>query len=199
MSSSSKALPLPHCKQLYFPETTGDSRQPLPLEHTRVVAQKQRHPRGCTRNKCLCSCHTLGSMERRFWSFQYTPLSMILRGCDDTSCDQRHYYVSIRVALSQLGLPWACTLSFHFENDLNSFSLYPCLKPQIIVRYTSPGFKLLEEIRRGEVELAEGIKQFTELLQQDPDMRSHVNPAGRGYVQVCICMPGCFAKYHDFS
>lgn len=109
---------------------------------------------------------------------------MILQSCDHPSCNGRRYDVSIRVALSQLGLPLAFTLGFHFQSEMADYSLYPSLDTQTIVRYTSPGFKLLFDIMHSEIELVEGMKQFTELWRRDPDMKNHVNPGGRSYVEV---------------
>ncbi|KAK8087371.1 hypothetical protein PG994_002345 [Apiospora phragmitis] len=119
----------------------------------------------------------------RFWSFEYTPLSMVLEDCDFPNCNGRHYSVSLRVALSQLGLPWALALGFNFAKWATSYSMYPVLTPQATVRFTSPGFRLLFEISHGEVELAEGIRKFTEMYDQDRSMKHHVNPAGRGYIE----------------
>ncbi|KAK8875182.1 26S proteasome non-ATPase regulatory subunit 10 [Apiospora arundinis] len=151
--------------------------------------QQRRRPVKCTKRGCPCRCHTKGALIRRFWSFEYTPLSMILQSCDHPSCNGRRYDASIRVALSQLGLPWAFTLGFHFQSERADYSLYPSLGGQTIVRYTSPGFKLLFDIVHDEVELVEGLKQFTELWRRDPGMGNHVNPGGRTYVEELLYYP----------
>ncbi|KAK7990081.1 tRNA (cytosine(34)-C(5))-methyltransferase [Apiospora arundinis] len=170
--------------------------QVVPLEHQGSntpgparAYQQRRRPVKCTKRGCPCRCHTKGALKRRFWSFEYTPLSMILQSCDHPSCNGRRYDVSIRVALSQLGLPLAFTLGFHFQSEMADYSLYPSLDTQTIVRYTSPGFKLLFDIMHSEIELVEGMKQFTELWRRDPDMKNHVNPGGRSYVEELLHYP----------
>ncbi|KAK8021807.1 hypothetical protein PG990_006945 [Apiospora arundinis] len=170
--------------------------QVVPLEHQGSNTpgpargyQQRRRPVKCTKRGCPCRCHTKGALIRRFWSFEYTPLSMILQSCDHPSCNGRRYDVSIRVALSQLGLPWAFTFGFHFQSEMADYSLYPSLDTQTIVRYTSPGFKLLFDIMHNDIELVEGMKQFTELSRRDPDMKNHVNPGGRSYVEELLHYP----------
>lgn len=143
-----------------------------------------RRSRGCPYRKCRCRCHTEGSTGGRFWGFQYTPLSMILADCDNPRCDTRQYKVSFRVALSQFGLNWAVTASAVMQSGGGSYPLGVSLRPQHIVRFTSDGFLLLFNILQGLTSLDDGIASFKTLCKNDPSLVDHVNPAGRGYIEV---------------
>lgn len=139
---------------------------------------------GCSYKKCRCRCHTVGSSGGRFWGFQYTPLSMILADCDYPRCNARQYHVSFRIALSQFGLKWAVTATAAMRSGGGSYSLDLSLRPQHIVRFTSDGFLLLFNILQGLVSLDDGMEGFKALYKNDPSLIDHVNPAGRGYIEV---------------
>lgn len=109
---------------------------------------------------------------------------MILSDCDHPRCNARMYKVSFRIAFSQFGLKWAVTAAAEMRNGGGSYSLDVSLRPQHIVRFTSDGFLLLFNILQGLVSLEDGIAGFKALRESDPSIIDHVNPAGRGYIEV---------------
>ncbi|KAK8133096.1 hypothetical protein PG999_001269 [Apiospora kogelbergensis] len=95
-------------------------------------------------------------------------------------CDRREYIYSFRMTLCQLGFPWAFTATLGIQSG---YSIGLVLRPQHIVRYTSPGFELLYKIHMEYITLDEGISEFTELYRKDPSFIHQVDPAGQGYIQ----------------
>ena len=106
---------------------------------------------------------------------------MVLGDCDNPRCDRREYIYSFRMTLCQLGFPWAFTATLGIQSG---YSIGLVLRPQHIVRYTSPGFELLYKIHMEYITLDEGISEFTELYRKDPSFIHQVDPAGQGYIQV---------------
>ncbi|KAK8094824.1 hypothetical protein PG997_001509 [Apiospora hydei] len=142
--------------------------------------------RGCLKRSCTCCCHRKGTVHRRFWAFKYTPLSMILGSCDNPTCDGRQYTYSFRVALSQLGFPWAVTAAIGIQSEATGYSIGLSLRPQHIVRYTSPGFEILYNVSERFITLDEGISRFTEMYRKDPSFIHHIDPSGKGYLEKLI-------------
>ena len=157
---------------------------PSPIvAHSRPRKPLSSRSQACS-SRCRCRCHTEGSAGGRFWGFQYTPLSMILADCDNARCNSRQYQISFRIALSQFGLKWAVTAAVGMRSGGGSYSLDISLRPQHIVRFTSDGFLLLFNILQGLTSLEDGIASFKALYKTDPSIVDHVNPAGRGYIEV---------------
>ncbi|KAI0113806.1 hypothetical protein F4776DRAFT_639054 [Hypoxylon sp. NC0597] len=156
------------------------------VESDRSLRQK---PRSCQVKHCSCSCHIRGSVTRRFWSLNYTPLSMILQRCDNAKCTSRRHQISFRLAFTQMGLPWAITLGLEMAAEAGKYSIGPTLETERIVRYTSTGFKLLWELRTDQISGSDAIRGFRELWKKDPHMVYHVNPAGRGYIEELVLSP----------
>ncbi|KAI0839534.1 hypothetical protein F5Y06DRAFT_265649 [Hypoxylon sp. FL0890] len=143
----------------------------------------------CQVRHCSCSCHIRGSVARRFWNLEYTPLSMILQNCDNAKCTSRRHRISLRLAFTQMGLPWAITLGLDMAVEAGKYSIGPTLETERIVRYTSPGFKLLWELKAYHISRVDAIQGFRELWRKDPNMVYHVNPAGRGYIEELVSTP----------
>lgn len=146
----------------------------------------QRPPRKanrCALGRCQCRCHTQGTVHRQFWTFKYTPLSMILCNCDHPHCNVRKYTASFRVALLRFGLNWAITAAVGVQGGRGGYSIDVSLRPQHIVPNNSEGFRLLQDLRR--ISLDEAISRFRALYRRDPAMIHHANPHGDGYIVVC--------------
>lgn len=145
---------------------------------------RDRRRQSCFKRNCTCCCHTKGSVHRRFWAFKYTPLSMVLGECNNPTCDGRQYFYSFRVALSQLGFPWAVTAAIGIQSESTGYSIGLNLRAQYIVRYTSPGFATLHGVKHQLITLDEATSSLTKMYQKDPSFINHVNPNGEGYIQV---------------
>ncbi|KAH7323085.1 hypothetical protein B0I35DRAFT_192968 [Stachybotrys elegans] len=197
-----KTMPLPLLDSPTTPEADGAQPNPIVANTTGQILQDDSHihymvlprrrsmPSLCTRRGCTCRCHTTGMVTNRFWSFEYTPLSIMLGNCDDRKCNGRRYRISFRVAMSQLGLPWAVTAGFTMQSEARGLSLYPSLNAQRVVKYTSPGFKLLHELKWHIIEIDEFVVRFRELWRNNPGMKYHVNPAGQGYIEYLLKCDG---------
>ncbi|KAI1502079.1 hypothetical protein F5X99DRAFT_172328 [Biscogniauxia marginata] len=146
--------------------------------------RQSRRTDSCRVKACSCSCHVRANITRRFWGLEYTPLSMILQGCDNSRCTTRRHRIAFRVAFTQLGLPLALTLGLDMAVKAGRYSVAPTLETERVVRYTSPGFKLIWELRTRQIGQEEAVQGFRELWRKDPYMIYHVNPAGRGYIEV---------------
>ncbi|KAI1137489.1 hypothetical protein F5Y05DRAFT_387380 [Hypoxylon sp. FL0543] len=176
--------------------TQGSSEDTVSLK----IDRTPRRTNCCRVKHCSCSCHIRGSVARRFWNLEYTPLSMILQGCDNSKCTSRRHQISFRLAFTQMGLPWAVTLGLEMAVDAGRYSISPKLETERIVRYTSPGFTLLWELRTDQISGEQAIQGFRELWRRDPYMIYHVNPAGRGYIEELISFPafcGLLEAYLD--
>ncbi|PVI05472.1 ankyrin [Periconia macrospinosa] len=161
----------------------GETSTHLALRaHSRTVTTPWKVSR-CTERGCRCRCHTEGSVNGRFWSLKYTPLSMILGDCDSERCNGRHYKASFRIALSRFGLNWAAALAFNMQNEAGNYSFHFSLRPQHIVRFTSDGFLTLFNIRNHLISLDDGISSLRKMYRDDPNMAHHVDPNGDGYIK----------------
>ncbi|KAK9424960.1 hypothetical protein SUNI508_13281 [Seiridium unicorne] len=144
----------------------------------------------CNRRTCSCTCHRRGHITSRFWDFEYTPLSMILSPCSNSQCNARRYKSEIRVALTQLGWPWAVTVGLEMNCSFGTYSLKPSLQvKEHVVRYTSRGFRLIMELKEGLSDWRSVVTEFREMYQQDERMILHVNPAGHGYIEDLLRYP----------
>ncbi|KAK8039489.1 hypothetical protein PG993_007900 [Apiospora rasikravindrae] len=149
-------------------------------------SNRVRSRQSCLKRCCSCCCHRKGTVRHRFWAFRYTPLSMILGDCDNPTCDGRQYMYTFRVALTQLGFPWAVTAAIGIQSEATGYSIGLSLRPQHIVRYTSPGFELIYSIQQDCITLDEATTKFTEMYRKDPSFIHHVDPAGKGYIETLI-------------
>ncbi|KAK8108044.1 uncharacterized protein PG998_010057 [Apiospora kogelbergensis] len=154
--------------------------------HTYSLVSRGRGRKSCLKRRCACRCHIEGSVGGRFWAFKYTPLSMILGECDVPKCDGRQHIYSLRVALSQLGFPLTVTAAIHIQSDAAGRSFGVSLRPQYVVRYTSPGFETLHKLGHGYITIDEASSKFTEMCRKDPSFIHQVNPAEQGYIEVLV-------------
>ncbi|KAJ2906668.1 ankyrin [Zalerion maritima] len=104
----------------------------------------------------------------------YTPFSSILGTCDDPGCTAIQKGFSLRVALTQLGIPFAATVKFHFAAAEGQASLHPALKVERVVKYTSPGFQAIWKFERQIISIEETRDQLVSLSRSDPTFMSHV-------------------------
>lgn len=138
----------------------------------------------CSVRHCCCSCHLTGNIFGRFWGLEYTPLSVLLRKCNNEWCTSRRVRCNIRLAFSKYGIPWAVTAGLDFISEAGGCAIRPALQMQKIVNYTSPGFEILWLCKNFQISLSEARMKFTELYRSDPSLKHHVNPAGKSYTQV---------------
>lgn len=172
----------------HAPEHAPTQESPPSLRKATLVPYRDRFDTrrsNCSIRKCSCVCHTKGLFGRRFWMFEYTPLSMILGSCSSPRCTARRHGAMFRLALSQLGLPFAALISLDVTVERGKLSLKPSLQLERIVRFTSPGFKALFEWRNYIIGLEECKDSLIKLYREDPQMINHVNPKGVGYLEVC--------------
>jgi len=138
----------------------------------------------CTVLQCHCSCHFTKQISSRFWYIHYSPLAHMLKNCDTVTCTDRRHRLQFRAAFSQLGIPWAVILGVDLTQEVGKFTLCTALQLQRVVRYTSPGFEILWKLSEEELGWGDAEAQFRELYRMDPTFCSHVDPSGRGYLEV---------------
>ena len=139
----------------------------------------------CTRRACSCTCHIKGQITSRFWNFEYTPLSFILKGCSNPGCTASEYVSELHIALTQLGWHRAVTFGWRLNFAAGAYSIRPSLEiKEEVVRYTSRGFELLLRLNKGLSDWREVVQEFREMFQKDNRIIRHVNPGGRGYIGV---------------
>ncbi|KAL3486929.1 hypothetical protein BJX62DRAFT_13093 [Aspergillus germanicus] len=153
---------------------------------TSLVIARRAKIRNCTDKHCHCSCHINHNTSRRFWSFEYTPLSIILRPCDYSGCTGRRYRWNLRLSLTRYGLPLSVTAGLEFISAAGTYSLRPVLTAQGVVKYTSPGFETLWRFSHDDISLGEAQERLLEVRRTDSSMRYHINPSGHSYVQQFI-------------
>ncbi|BCS21477.1 ankyrin repeat domain-containing protein [Aspergillus puulaauensis] len=139
-----------------------------------IIRPNRRQP--CSVKHCHCSCHVTGASSGRFWGFEYTPFSTFWRYCDNAQCSARRYRWSLRIALTQYGIPLTVITGLELVSGG--------------VKYTSPGFETLKRFHEGLLDVSEAKRRFLELYRADPSLKHHVNPAGRDYMQGLFRQPG---------
>ncbi|CEL11003.1 hypothetical protein ASPCAL14110 [Aspergillus calidoustus] len=169
------------CGSSLIRATTMTSEQTCPL--TSPIIVRRTNLRNCIDKHCHSSCHLTHNASRQLWGFEYTPLSIVLRPCDNTRCTGRRYRWNLRLSLTRYGFPIAVIAGLEFVSAAGTYALRPALTAQGVVRYTSPGFQTPWLFERGLISLQEAKQRFLELRKADPSMRYHMNPAGCGYVQ----------------
>lgn len=140
--------------------------------------------RDCAVHPCSCSCHRSSRLSRRFWALDYTGLFPPSSACDRPSCTASAYGFRLRVALSQLGIPWSVTMGLCVLTETGSFSIRPALQVERIVKYTAPGFEIIWRLRRELISADEACVAFRKLAQEDPSLNLHVDPSGSSYIEV---------------
>ncbi|KAL3444406.1 hypothetical protein BJX65DRAFT_173999 [Aspergillus insuetus] len=121
--------------------TSTTSEQPCVLTSPIIV----RHARNlnCAVKHCHCSCPLTHTSSRRFWGFEYTPLSIVLRRCDYSRCTGRRYRWNLRLFLTRYGLPVSVLAGLEFVSAASTYSSWPALTAQGVVKYISPWFEAL--------------------------------------------------------
>ncbi|EEY21777.1 predicted protein [Verticillium alfalfae VaMs.102] len=140
----------------------------------------------CSNPGCCCKCHITAKIQRRFWAFEYTPLSIYLSDCDDNLCNSRRVRLGFRVAFSQYGIPFAVSIGFEAISEAGMRTLQPTLRTQQIVKYTSPGFQILWLAIQNFVTVDQAKEQLSDFFQREPTARNHVDPSGKGYLEVQV-------------
>ncbi|WAO85987.1 Hypothetical protein NCS54_00324100 [Fusarium falciforme] len=154
-----------------------------PIKYTpprRIVRQD------CTIKACSCSCHRISRISRRFWALDYTGLFPPGNKCDQPTCTASAYGFRLRVALSQLGIPWSVTMGLRLLAGIGSFSIQPALLAERVVPYTSPGFEIIWRFKHRFMNADEACMAFRKLAQEDPSLHLHVDPSGSSFLINCV-------------
>ena len=146
--------------------------------------RKRSRPRDCSVRSCACCCHRRTQRGSYSWWLQYTPVAGLFSSCDNSSCTGSTYDFTLRVALSDLGIPWATVLQFQAYAGTRSFSLRPALWMERVVPYSSPGFELLMNISEFVENPLRSKEKFIDLYRADPSFPRHVSPSGMNYLEV---------------
>jgi hypothetical protein len=173
---------------------------PNPAQVTRITTKAcWQRPKGC-----YCRCHI--SHERPWHStlLGTTGIASIFVECNWEDCDTCRYAVYTRFALSYFGIPFAV----RFTAELKIFGgflpvLYPTIKPQRVCDFTSPGFRLLEDITEPLLGLnanltcderrkswqdaqARKIAEFKHLFEDNKASPEDVDPDGHSWIEVLL-------------
>ncbi|UPK97428.1 hypothetical protein LCI18_008363 [Fusarium solani-melongenae] len=143
----------------------------------------------CTIKACSCSCHRISRISRRFWALDYTGLFPPGNKCDQPTCTASAYGFRLRVALSQLGIPWSVTMGLRLLVGIGSFSIQPALQAERFVPYTSPGFEIIWRFEHRFMNADEACTAFRKFAQEDPSLHLHVDPSGSSYVETLLKKP----------
>ncbi|KAH9893058.1 hypothetical protein F4778DRAFT_749463 [Xylariomycetidae sp. FL2044] len=165
-------------------QTTAEASSP-----SGVISIPRSRKVDCALRSCPCSCHLVGTTQRRFWSFEFTPLSAFLGQCDRKECTARRNQWSARLALSQWGIPFAVSAGVHLVSQSGKYCLQPSLSVQRIVKYTSPGFEAIAKCQEGLITPQEACKKLGDLARSDSSFKVHVDPAGNGYIECLLRYP----------
>ncbi|KAJ0421512.1 hypothetical protein BJY00DRAFT_109793 [Aspergillus carlsbadensis] len=166
---------------------------------TSPILARRTKVRNCIDKHCHCSCHLTHNTSRRFWAFEYTPLSIVLKPCDYPGCTGRRYRWNLRLSLTRYGLPISVVAGLEFISAAGTYSLRPALTAQGVVKYTSPGFQTLWLFQRRVIPLQQAKERLLELRKADPSMRYHLNPSGQSYVEVMILYSYSRLPYLDYQ
>ncbi|EEU38264.1 uncharacterized protein NECHADRAFT_77057 [Fusarium vanettenii 77-13-4] len=139
----------------------------------------------CATKACFCSCHRSSRISRRFWALDYTSLLPPSNKCDQPSCTASAYGFRLRVALSQLGIPWSVTMGLRFLAGIGSFSIQPALQVERVVKYTSPGFEIIWKLTHKLITVDDACIAFRLLAREDPTLDFHVDPSGSSFLISC--------------
>ncbi|KAM7190127.1 hypothetical protein V8F20_009857 [Naviculisporaceae sp. PSN 640] len=169
--------------------------QTVTKTQTAGCRQTQVFPRGTNRHRCGekrhcdCLCHLKGKQSGRFWSLEYTPLSIPLKRPKTGRCDSSQFCFNFRVALSNYGIPLAIVAGLNITADAISNSIPLTLRTEKIVKYTSPGFETLCRLEHGYISLEEARMRFVELNRSEGPLKNHRDPSGQSYAQKLLAYP----------
>ncbi|KAL2825876.1 hypothetical protein BJY01DRAFT_256150 [Aspergillus pseudoustus] len=166
------------------------------LSTTSITAFNGRAP-NCGGKHCHCRCHLTRNISKNIWGLEYTPLSTILKTCDNAQCSGRRYRWNVRLVLTRYGVPLSVMAGLEILTGMGKYTLRPAMTLQSIVKHTSPGFLTLSLFSRDIIPLAEAKKRLVTLFREDTSMRYHTNPDGYSYVQEFLSSN--FRDSHDES
>ncbi|RMJ15235.1 hypothetical protein CDV36_005102 [Fusarium kuroshium] len=142
--------------------------------------------RDCAVRACSCSCHLVSRISRRFWALDYIGLLPPGNKCDQPSCNASAYGFRLRVALSQLGIPWSVTMGLRLLAGVGSYTIQPALQVERVVKYTSPGFEIIWRLENELIKVDEACMAFRKLARVDPSLNLHVDPSGSSYIDTLL-------------
>ena len=162
-------------------------------------------PRDCSLSSCACCCHRMMQRGSYSWWLQYTPLARFTSSCDNSLCTGPTYSFTLRIALSELGIPWATVLHFQAYAGIRSFSLRPALWMERVVPYSAPGFELINNRFEFLENPSWSKEKLIGLYRADPSFSRHISPSGVNYLEVRFLLrfeseekakfgPSCFFK-----
>ena len=138
----------------------------------------------CGTRRCGSLCHLTGNKTGRFWFLEYTPLSILLTRPDNGKCETGQLCLSLRLALSNYGIPFALIAGLNITSDPTGVTLRPSLRTEPIVNYMSPGFETLIRLKHYDITVDEAKRRFIKLFRSDSSFKDHRDPSGKGYLQV---------------
>lgn len=193
---------IPHTDGKEQPSSAELPPQPITgLVSSRRPQRPANRRQDCSIRRCSCRCHIMGKVSRRLWSFDYTPLSIMLQGCNKAECSALKYSISFRVALTQLGFPIATIFQLQFLDNGGKFSIRPGLDIQCVVPNTSPGFELIWKLQTCQIEYEEAASAFRRMYRSNPkEFLRHINARGSTYVKEVALYPwGLDIRHYQFE
>jgi hypothetical protein len=156
-----------------------------------VLYQAARHR--CGIRHCGSLRHLTGNKMGRFWFLEYTPLSFILTRPDNENCQSGQLCLSLRLALSKYGIPFALIAGLNIKSDPTGITIQPALRTERTVDYTSPGFETLVRLQYFDITIDEAQRRFIKLFRSDSSFKNHRDPSGKSYLQVTYLLSfvGC--------
>ncbi|KAK3384029.1 hypothetical protein B0T24DRAFT_715818 [Lasiosphaeria ovina] len=149
------------------------------------LSRSPRLPR-CDIKRCCCSCHATESITWKRWTIRYTPLTLLLRPCEQDICSARRYQLALRVHMSWLGIPVAVLLGGELVTGTAGYALRPSLQVRRLVRATSPGFEIFFRLEEDKIGTEVDKDSFRKLYRSDSTLKTHVNPKGHTYLQELV-------------
>jgi hypothetical protein len=140
----------------------------------------------CSRNRCCCDCHDTLLLQGRAWSLKFSSAHSLWKSCNKTSCENSKN-LSIWISLSQIGIPWAVRASLSFMFNAHRSFITPSLDFQRVVRNTSPGFKLLWELKtRQRKDWGRARQDLMELFNSGQASPRDIDSDGRTWLEVYL-------------
>lgn len=138
----------------------------------------------CRLKKCCCACHDTIAIRTNFWSLKLST-TWFWKVCDRPSC-RNSKNASIRVNLTPIGIQMAICLSLDLMFNSFESSISPSLSFQRVVAYSSPGFKLVEQLQTGSLmHLDTIICRIRELFDTGKASPRDIDPDGVTWLEVC--------------
>ncbi|RSL56181.1 hypothetical protein CEP54_008989 [Fusarium duplospermum] len=166
-----------------------DSEAPSPSSPVKYTPHRRVMRQDCAVRTCSCSCHQSSRISRRFWALDYIGLLPPGNKCDQPSCNASAYGFRLRVALSQLGIPWSVTMGLRLLAGVGSYTIQPALQVERVVKYTSPGFEIIWRLENQLIKADEACMAFQKLAREDPSLNLHVDPSGSSYIETLLEKP----------